>query len=891
MSEERLFGGTMIKQFWTKTHRPGLRRTWRPLTVCLAALGLLLSLLSPVAAGDGALDPTFPNFGGVQKIPYIRNQADYVTSTGSGGTTTGVSLICGYFTSINDASGNHPISGIAKLLDTAGTVDTTFNIPIVGEVRNVFLTDPTSLTAPILIGGNFSVTGSDNIPYYNLARLTWTGAAFAVDTTFPHIFNQVITGSGTAIPVSAVNTIAVQGLYPTGYLLVGGYNLQVQGDTSNHTYHLIRLNPLNSYNWDSAYSTSNPVRALPGGYVNGINLSDTNFPNQARIFGTLPRAGGGNDYMQLTGVDLSTIVATLGDENGNGQLDGATISMAPSGTGWVIVGQFKHVFGYALNGVARLNSGLTGLDSTAAGSFNDTVNKLGGADHTVTQIWGGSNVVVGGNLTSFNGVPCGKLVRLDANGNVDPSFNTGGSGLDDRPWRIYQPKVPQGTTNPNFQILGAFRHYNGTPRGGIVTLSSNGSLQPNYANVSTISSTPGTIFAMGWGPNGQQIIGGDFTGVGGKWHQGLAAINWDGSVDSAFLHNVDGVVRRLWGDLNGNMLVAGNFGLANAVGRTSVARLNGSFSMSPPPYSYPIVSYSLDMSFNPKVTQSDGTTPNLHMITTNDNTGTILIGGDLAKVGDASLTLQPRTAVARLQPNGDLDSGFTFTPPGALTNLKVKDGGAPDGATGVYILGKATYNGGTAGFCTYLLDNGGVDPAFGPIGSLTQVDHFLLFDGQVLCGGGNNAQIYLGGDFTHVVDGATNPARNHLVRMSANGILDTAFVPPGPTGPTGATIATMQQEYNGKLLIGGLFTSYDGVSRNNVARLNADGSLDLNFDPGTGTNGPVLSVDWDSWNGKATVTGAFTTYNNNSWLGFARIICGPIVRPGSPGSIMLLLGD
>ena len=63
----------------------------------------------------------------------------------------------------------------------------------------MFLTDPTNLTAPILIGGNFSVAGSDNIPYYNLARLTWTDSAFAVDITFPHIFNQVVPATSRSV--------------------------------------------------------------------------------------------------------------------------------------------------------------------------------------------------------------------------------------------------------------------------------------------------------------------------------------------------------------------------------------------------------------------------------------------------------------------------------------------------------------------------------------------------------------------------------------------------------------------------------------------------------------------------------------------------------------------
>ena len=117
-----------------------------------------------------------------------------------------------------------------------------------------------------------------------------------------------------------MNTVAVQA--STGNILVGGYNMQVQGDTT-HAYHLIRLN--STWTYDSAYSTANPARALPGGIVNAINLCDANFPNQARIFGTLPKVRRRHDYMELTGTDLSTIVAGLG----SGQFDGPIFGMAP----------------------------------------------------------------------------------------------------------------------------------------------------------------------------------------------------------------------------------------------------------------------------------------------------------------------------------------------------------------------------------------------------------------------------------------------------------------------------------------------------------------------------------------------------------------------------------
>jgi hypothetical protein len=901
MTDERLFGGTMINPFWANTHLPGLRRLWRRLTVGLAALGLLLALLGPAAAAppDGSLDPSFNP--GVQKIPIIRGWAGYTTTINSVNTFNGYSLIWGYFTSLTLGSETYRTS-LARLTDTNGAVDPAFDtsptgpIPIQGEVRAVWLTaNNDTLTSPILIGGQFSLTDpGTSKTYYNLARLKWTGSAYAVDTDFPQILDQVVTGTG--VPVSAVNNIAVQGSYGSGPILVGGYNLKVlesAGGDASKAYHLIKLNSDCTYN--STYSTNNPARALPGGYVQGIRMYPS---NEARLFGTMPRTSvqGNppyNDYMQLlSAADLSTITKSLGED----KFDGPIYNMQQNSPGapWVVSGLFKKAFNTYINHVAVIKADLTDVDNSTAPytNFNAGVIAGGGADHAVMQIFitGSGQLILGGNLTSFNNTTCGHLVRLNTNGTVDLNFNNPvtpgvlGSGVDDRTFGLF---VIPGFSNI-LGITGAFRNYNDKNRGGIASIDMSGNLQDSFKNFASVSNTPGTVYAMEWGPNGQQMIGGDFTGVGGKWHQNLALLKWDGSTDHTFVNNVDGVVRKLWSDLNNNMLVGGTFGAANGVGRTSLAHFKGTISMSPPPYSYPILSYDLNMNFNPKAVQSDSTVANIHVLEGNDNTGTILIGGDLANVGDSPLTLQPRTAVARLLPSGFLDSSFTFTPPGALTNMKVKEGGAPEGISGVYIIGKATYNNSLpVGFCTHLLDNGGVDPGFGPSGGTTPVDHYLLFDGQVLSGGGRQTQIYLGGDFTHVLDGSTNPARNHLALISANGVLDTTFVPPGPDG----TIAAMEVQKNGKIVIGGAFTSYGGTSRNGVARLNADGSLDTSFNPGTGTNGPVLYLNVDSWNGTAYLCGAFTTYNNVSRLGLARIYCGPIMKPTSAAINLLLLMD
>ena len=140
----------------------------------------------------------------------------------------------------------------------------------------------------------------------------------------------------------------------------------------------------------------------------------------------------------------------------SGQADGAMINIAPSGSQWVMVGEFKHAFGYAVNGIARLKNDWSGLDSTATDSFNYNINKYrrrrSRGDPNPAP---GSNVVMAGTFSKLNNIPCGHIVRLDTNGNVDTTFNVvsggNGSGLDDRVKRMY---IVSGSTN--FQITRGF---------------------------------------------------------------------------------------------------------------------------------------------------------------------------------------------------------------------------------------------------------------------------------------------------------------------------------------------------------------------------------------------------------------------------------------------------
>ena len=66
-----------------------------------------------------------------------------------------------------------------------------------------------------------------------------------------------------------------------------------------------------------------------------------------------------------------------------------------------------------------------------------------------------------------------------------------------------------------------------------------------------------------------------------------------------------------------------------------------------------------------------------------------------------------------------------------------------------------------------------------------------------------------------------------------------------------------------RLVIGGKFVSCHGTPRNNIARVLPNGALDASFDPGSGFNGPVLSLDIMT-NGRILTGGSFSIFNGQS---------------------------
>lgn len=88
---------------------------------------------------------------------------------------------------------------------------------------------------------------------------------------------------------------------------------------------------------------------------------------------------------------------------------------------------------------------------------------------------------------------------------------------------------------------------------------------------------------------------------------------------------------------------------------------------------------------------------------------------------------------------------------------------------------------------------------------------------------------------------------------------ETLVQEPSSTGPNGPVYALAVQA-DGKILIGGQFNSVDGYPRGNLARLNADGTLDRSFVEGiaAGVNGTVQALAVDD-SGRILVGGFFNT--------------------------------
>ena len=196
----------------------------------------------------------------------------------------------------------------------------------------------------------------------------------------------------------------------------------------------------------------------------------------------------------------------------------------------------------------------------------------------------------------------------------------------------------------------------------------------------------------------------------------------------------------------------------------------------------------------------------------------------------------------------------------------------------IYALGTFTNIGGfQRPFVARLNSNGSVDASFNA-GKLNSSDkgkgkgpQKLSPNGQKIEGLDNavssliplpNGRVLVAGRFTEI--GGSEQA--FVARLLEDGRLDNSFRPE-INGP----VFRMALQPDGKLVIAGDFAEVNGVARHSIARLNARGQLDAGFDAGAGPDWPPATVALEP-DGKILVGGAFSTFSGASRRAAARLL-------------------
>jgi uncharacterized delta-60 repeat protein len=112
-----------------------------------------------------------------------------------------------------------------------------------------------------------------------------------------------------------------------------------------------------------------------------------------------------------------------------------------------------------------------------------------------------------------------------------------------------------------------------------------------------------------------------------------------------------------------------------------------------------------------------------------------------------------------------------------------------------------------------------------------------------------------------------NIQRSGVVRILDDGSMLSKF---NKGVGTDKEVLTGKIDEEGRLIIGGTFTSYNKIGSNKIARINQDGSIDETFIVGEGFNFDVKNIDIDSL-GRIVVGGSFTSYNGVTVNRLARL--------------------
>jgi uncharacterized delta-60 repeat protein len=124
-----------------------------------------------------------------------------------------------------------------------------------------------------------------------------------------------------------------------------------------------------------------------------------------------------------------------------------------------------------------------------------------------------------------------------------------------------------------------------------------------------------------------------------------------------------------------------------------------------------------------------------------------------------------------------------------------------------------------------------------------------------------DGKVVIGGSFTSV----SSTTRNSIARLNSDGTLDTSFNPDAD-----GEVACIVVQPDGKIVLGGSFNSVGGITRHLIARVGSDGTLDTAFNPDAGTTGQVMALALQA-DRQILIAGSFTTLGGSGGDGHSML--------------------
>jgi uncharacterized delta-60 repeat protein len=461
--------------------------------------------------------------------------------------------------------------------------------------------------------------------------------------------------------------------------------------------------------------------------------------------------------------------------------------------------------------VVKINYADKSLDDTFSNNISTALSGFGFGPRFITPTLDGTKFLIGG-MTSL------PLTRLNLDGTKDVTFNSG-TGFDKKlvyAQEISDTKIYTCTVEParyNTQAINKFGLVDGKGARNL-GFDANGFVG-GYAK-EQVRAADGDIIAVG-----------TFTQYNGQTRNGIAKFEIDGTITNYANHSgatVGGNTPSSISDAalqsNGQLVIVGPFEQFNFNTRLGMARVTSSGTID-----FGFYSYSAGTNVNNRF--STGSTfsqvashPTCIKIKSNDK---ILVGGAFTNWNNQ---IDQFKFIMQFNADGSRDTGWTYPSflSGAVLDIETQSDGKVIAVGAFQSYGISTVN-----RIIRYGTNGVRDTAFNSGGA----------------GFNNNAsKIFVLSDDSMFVSGAfttyNGVSANRIVKLTANGAIDTSFVyGTGFNGVVEDIVLTSEDE----LIMAGAFTTYNGVAVDNrMIRLSLTGEIIEDFEVQSATNGTVYSI-------------------------------------------------